>query len=99
LPTGKTSRSLVWNAPAHDPLLAPIAWHIKDELDLRAMDAAASVLLGRHDFRAFCRRPPGTDPANPLIRLVRRAVWSLDGGPEVADAGPGRLLRFEIEAS
>jgi tRNA pseudouridine38-40 synthase len=97
--TGRTYRYLVWNAPAHDPLLAPIAWHIKDELDLRAMDAAASVLLGRHDFRAFCRRPPGTDPANPLIRLVRRATWSLDGGPEVADAGPGRLLRFEIEAS
>lgn len=96
--TGRAYRYLVWNAPAADPLLAPISWHIRDELDLRAMGAATDVLLGRHDFRSFCRRPPGTDPERPLIRVVRRAAWCVDQGPEASDAGPGRLLRFEIEA-
>lgn len=97
--TGRTYRYLVWNALAPDPLLAPVSWHMKNFLDLRAMVAASDVLLGRHDFRSFCRRPPGTDAAEPLIRKVFRAHWSVEQGPEWADAGPGRLLRFEIEAA
>jgi tRNA pseudouridine38-40 synthase len=96
--TGRTYRYLIWNAPSADPLLAPISWHIRDQLDLRAMGTAAEVVLGRHDFRSFCRRVPGGDPAQPIVRVVRRVSWSVDAGPEAADAGPGRLLRFEIEA-
>jgi tRNA pseudouridine38-40 synthase len=97
--TGRTYRYLVWNSISADPLLAPISWHIRDELDLRAMGAASDVLIGVHDFRAFCRRVPGGDPAKPIIRVVRRVGWSIDAGPEAVDAGPGRLLRFEIEAA
>jgi tRNA pseudouridine38-40 synthase len=96
--TGRSYRYLIWNAPAPDPLLAPLAWHVRDELDLRAMRTASDVLLGRHDFRSFCKRPPGREESEPIVRLVRRAAWSIDESPEVADAGPGRLLRFEIEA-
>jgi len=33
------------------------------------------------------------------MRRVTRAKWTLDQGPEVSDAGPGRLLRFDIEAN
>ena len=78
----------------------PMAWHVRDPLDLRAMAAASDVLLGTHDFRSFCRRKPGTSPDEPIMRRVTRARWSVDEGPEVADAGPrGALLRFEIEAN
>ncbi len=110
--TGRTYRYLVWNAPEPDPLLAPIAWHVSDALDLVAMRTASDVLLGSHDFRSFCRRPPGTDASEPIVRRVTRAVWSIDAGPEALDAdgveptGPdpeagsgARLLRFEISAS
>jgi tRNA pseudouridine38-40 synthase len=96
--TGRTYRYLVWNAPAPDPLLDPMVWHIRDQLDLRAMGAASDVLLGRHDFRSFCRRTPGRGPDEPIVRRVRRTRWSLVDGPQMADIGPGRLLRFEIEA-
>ena len=78
-----------------------MAWHVRDPLDLRAMAAAADVLLGTHDFRAFCRRKPGTEP-----RGAHHPAG--DAGPTGAStAGPrwptpapatGRLLRFEIEA-
>jgi tRNA pseudouridine38-40 synthase len=111
---GRAYRYLVWNAVAPDPLLAPLAWHVRDPLDLRAMNTASDVLLGTHDFRSFCRRPPGTDPENPIVRRVTRATWSIDRGPEALDAGmwqqhgagperglePGqpRLLRFDITA-
>jgi tRNA pseudouridine38-40 synthase len=105
--TGRTYRYLVWNAPEQDPLLAPIAWHVRDPLDLRAMRAAADALLGSHDFRSFCRRAPGTDAAEPIVRRVTRVRWVVDDGPEATDAdgnrdedaAGGRLLRFEITAS
>jgi tRNA pseudouridine38-40 synthase len=107
--TGRAYRYLVWNAPEADPLLAPIAWHVSDALDLVAMRTASDVLLGSHDFRSFCRRPPGTDASEPIIRRVTRAYWSIDAGPEAADADGvqptdpsetvARLLRFDISAS
>jgi tRNA pseudouridine38-40 synthase len=99
--TGRTYRFLIWNAPEPDPLLAPVSWHVRDPLDLGTMRTAADVLLGSHDFRSFCRRPPGTDPAEPIVRRVTRVRWRVDDGPEATDAGAegGRLLRFEITAS
>jgi tRNA pseudouridine38-40 synthase len=102
--TGRTYRYLIWNAPEPDPLLARVAWHVRDPLDLGTMRTGADVLLGSHDFRSFCRRPPGSDPAEPIVRRVTRVRWSVDDGPEAADAGvgtaepPARLLRFEISA-
>ena len=105
--TGRTYRYLVWNAAAPDPLLARIAWHVRDPLDLVAMRTASDVLLGTHDFRSFCRRQPGTDASEPIVRRVTRAQWSIDKGPEAIDADgaarrgetPARLLRFEIAAN
>ena len=46
--TGRTYRYLVWNAPAPDPLLAPVAWHVRDPLDLR---------LHAHRLRRAARQP------------------------------------------
>ncbi len=75
--TGRRYRYLVVNAPVADPLLAGLSWHVADPLDLRAMTAAADALLGEHDFRAFCRRVPGTSPDDPMPRRVRDARWTL----------------------
>ena len=101
--TARSYRYLVWNAPAPDPLLASISWHVRDPLDLSSMRAASDVFLGTHDFRSFCRRPVGSDPGRPLERRVTTARWSLDQGPEATDADGGtgatRLLRFDISAA
>jgi tRNA pseudouridine38-40 synthase len=100
--TGRTYRYLVWNAPEPDPLLAQVAWHVRDPLDLGSMRTASDVLLGTHDFRSFCRRRAGTDGSEPLVRTVTMARWRIDGGPEASDAaddGEARLLRFEIAAN
>jgi tRNA pseudouridine38-40 synthase len=83
--TGRRYRYLVWNAPVADPLLAPVAWHVADPLDRRAMAAAADALIGEHDFRAFCRRPPGTGADEPIVRVVTDARWS-EVPHEAADA-------------
>ena len=100
--TARRYRYLVWNAATPDPLLAPVAWHVRDALDLGSMRTASDVLLGSHDFRSFCRRPVGSDADRPLVRRVTLARWSVDRGPEATDAdggdGEDRLLRFEIAA-
>ncbi|HSZ36615.1 MAG TPA: tRNA pseudouridine(38-40) synthase TruA [Acidimicrobiales bacterium] len=106
--TSRAYRYLVWNASNPDPLLAPMSWHVSDPLDLVAMRTASDVLLGSHDFRSFCRRPPGTDASEPIVRRVTQARWSIDAGPEAIDADGivptdasegARLLRFDIAAS
>jgi tRNA pseudouridine38-40 synthase len=113
--TARRYRYLVVNAPFADPLLAGLAWHVSDPLDLRSMQAAADALLGEHDFRAFCRRVPGTSPDDPIHRRVVDARWSrLERPPGTSgseSAGPraprspglgpvtGCLLAFEIEAN
>ena len=101
--TARSYRYLVWNAPAPDPLLAPLAWQVRDPLDFSSMRAASDVFLGTHDFRSFCRRPVGSSPDRPLERRVTTARWSLDQGREATDAdgatGESRLLRFDITAA
>lgn len=55
--TGKQYRYLVWNHAAMNPLLRHTAWHVPRKLDLQTMRVAASLFVGRHDFRAFAANP------------------------------------------
>jgi tRNA pseudouridine38-40 synthase len=92
-------RYLVLEDSTPDPLLAPLSWHVPGPLDLRAMTSAADALLGEHDFRAFCRRVPGTGPGTPIVRRVLDARFAEVGVPPGELAPGARLLRFEIEAT
>jgi pseudouridylate synthase I len=104
--TARHYRYLVWNAPTPEPLLAPVAWYVADPLDVKAMVAAADALIGEHDFRAFCRRPPGRPASEPIVRTVTAAGWrTVDVAgvlgvptlPGVGSHGPA-LLRFDVAA-
>ncbi len=69
-----------------DPFQRPYVWAIEKPLDIEAMAAAARVLQGQHDFRAFTalNGPAKEDTVRNLRRLefVRR----------------GRRVRIEAEA-
>jgi tRNA pseudouridine38-40 synthase len=92
-------RYLILEDPTGDPLLAPLSWHVPGPLDLRAMASAADALLGEHDFRAFCRRVPGTEAGTPIRRLVLDARFG-EVPLRAGEFGPdARLLRFDIEAT
>lgn len=54
-------------------LRAPYAWHVPPRLDVPAMQAAAQLLLGRHDFSAF-RGASRHDARQPVRRLYRLAL-------------------------
>jgi tRNA pseudouridine38-40 synthase len=51
--SGKEYRYFVWNHVAMNPLLRSRAWHVPQKVDVKAMRAAAPLLLGRHDFKSF----------------------------------------------
>jgi tRNA pseudouridine38-40 synthase len=63
------------------------AWHVPQRLDLTAMEIAARILTGEHDFSSF--RSVGT-PTKTSVRKVFRAGWK---------KGRDGFLLFEIEAT
>lgn len=94
------------------PRLAPFAW-ATGPLDLDAMDAAASHLLGTHDFASF--QNTGTDivtTVRTVTRVARReegeaplqttlpGAWPLPGTGEAANATTGglRVIAWDFEA-
>jgi tRNA pseudouridine38-40 synthase len=63
--------------PGVDPLARGHVVPWARTLDVEAMNAAASLLLGEHDFAAFCRKRAGATTIRTLLELV--ATRSADG--------------------
>ena len=77
----------IYNHPVRSPLLARFAHHVPSPLDVGAMSAAATALVGCHDMAAFGQSPTG----GHTERCVLRAGWHVE-----SQAG---LVAFEIEAN
>ncbi len=75
----------VYAAPTRDPLLRRRAWHVTAALDFPALQSAAALLVGTHDFGAFGKPPRGENS----VREVLRSGW-LDETP---------LLVYCVEAN
>ncbi len=52
---GKEYVYLIANTPQRDVFLQKLAYHYPYELDIGKMNEAAQLLVGEHDFSAFCR--------------------------------------------
>jgi tRNA pseudouridine38-40 synthase len=85
--SGKQYRYRVWNHAVMNPLLRSQAWHVPRTLDLAAMTAAAELLVGRHDFRAFTSNRGGElgDAVRTLTRCgIRKRgdelLFIIEGG-------------------
>lgn len=73
-------------------------WNLRP-LDLAAMNEAAALLLGEHDFAAFCRKRAGAT----TVRALRRLGWERDAGGVavgcvVADAFCHNMVRALVGA-
>jgi tRNA pseudouridine38-40 synthase len=83
---GKVYRYTVWNHVVRSPRHTRATWHVRRPLDMATIRAAAALLVGEHDFRAFrasdCER-----------RTTRRIVRRLEVDRQ------GALLTFDIEAT
>ncbi|AZM48152.1 tRNA pseudouridine(38-40) synthase TruA [Streptomyces sp. WAC 06738] len=82
-----------------DPLLrGHVLWHNRP-LDAAAMNAAAELLLGEHDFAAFCKRREGATTIRRLLdlRWARRADGVLEATVK-ADAFCHNMVRALVGA-
>lgn len=57
------------NHPWPSPFSRRTAWHLRDPLDVAAMEQAARLLVGEHDFRSF--QAADCDAENPVRRIYR----------------------------
>jgi len=68
----KEYRYFIWNSPTMDPCRRYYAVHIRKSLNVKAMQAAAQRLTGRHDFAAFTANP------NRVVESTVREVFLLN---------------------
>ena len=81
----RSYRYFVWLGETRNPFLTPYVWHLRIPLDLEAMQAAASLVTGLHDFTAFTATH--TEHLH-FKRRVDRCLWRRRGD----------LVWLEIEA-
>lgn len=90
---------LVDTAASVDPIRRHAMVRHPRSLNLQAMNAAAELLLGEHDFTAFCRaRPRGS-----MVRTLQTCSWSRKSTGEVvldirADAFCRSMVRAVVGA-
>lgn len=84
--SAKTYRYHILNRTVPSAVGRRFHWSIQKPLDLERMRAAASLLVGEHDFKAF---EGSGSPRSTTVRTVSRAEWR---------AGPDGALTFEIRA-
>ncbi|MGE5194284.1 MAG: tRNA pseudouridine(38-40) synthase TruA [Deltaproteobacteria bacterium] len=81
--TRKQYRYVIDNSPVPLPFLSKYTWSLRRRLDVPAMNDAARLLLGKHDFRSF-----ETDWPNKVtsvrtvfeIKVARQPIWNLFAG-------------------
>lgn len=62
----------IWNTAWDSPFWRRYAWRLRHRLDLDAMQEAAAMLRGEHDFSSF--RAAGCDAESPVRRVYRSEV-------------------------
>ncbi|MEX5273425.1 MULTISPECIES: tRNA pseudouridine synthase A [Kocuria] len=87
-------------ASGHDPLTRGFAWWVNEELDVPAMNAAVTDLLGLNDFLSFCKPREGAT----TIRELQSASVERDASGLVtvrlqADAFCHHMVRSVVGAA
>ncbi len=81
----RSYRYRIWRSRIRSPFEAGRCWWYARPLDVERLNAAAVLLAGEHDFRAFT---PTETKHEVFVRVVERARWVDDGD----------VLAFEITA-
>jgi tRNA pseudouridine38-40 synthase len=83
----------IWNESVYDVFHEETHAHVPAHLDLERMQAAASPLVGKHDFKAFT-------VASPEVSSTWRTITSIDirreGSRVILTFGGSGFLRFMI---
>ncbi|MBI2848011.1 MAG: tRNA pseudouridine(38-40) synthase TruA [Chloroflexi bacterium] len=66
----------IWNSPVRSPIRADFSYHVRELLDVVAMNQACQALIGEHDFASFAS---DLKPGLKTVRKVFRAEVAKDG--------------------
>ncbi len=77
----RTYEYMLYAAPVRQPLLNRMAWHVRraQPLNVAAMRAAATSLVGVHDFATFGQPPQGD---NTVREVLRSTLCTSAGEPQ-----------------
>lgn len=91
----RSYRYRVWRRREPSPFEARRSlWHPRT-LDLGRLRAAAELLVGRHDFRAFT---PAETQHDGFVRTIRSARWVDDGATASFEVTADAFLRHMVRA-
>jgi tRNA pseudouridine38-40 synthase len=91
----RSYRYRVFNRRTPSPFEHRRSWWIPRRLDLDALNDAASLLRGEHDFRAFTPTQSGHDVS---VRFVERAEWIRHGDHVDLEITADSFLRHMVRA-
>ncbi len=91
--SGKIYEYRIWNDRVHSPFELRRSWQVQKPLDLNAMESAARLLIGKHDFAGFA-----ANRGQPVLDTVRtiRAINIKEERPliRMAYEGDGFLYKM-----
>ncbi len=90
--TEKEYSYLILNAPSDDPLMEGLYYRVSGVLDVSAMQAAADVFCGRHDFSSFCSA--GAKPGEHTRTITRFEVQRRGDWVKIRVAADGFLYNM-----
>ncbi len=91
---GKEYVYLINNKPQRDVFLQKLAYHYPYKLDVEKMNKAAQLMVGEHDFSAFCKAEGKTTVKSTVRTIHRISVTLNDGMCELRVAGNGFLYNM-----
>jgi tRNA pseudouridine38-40 synthase len=98
----KTYRYRIWNGNVSSPFERRYAWHVPGTLDLDAMQTAARILEGVHDFAAF--QSTGSESqtterkilSSRIADCVLRIDWSIESAESALRNPHAEVLAYQI---
>jgi tRNA pseudouridine38-40 synthase len=94
--TAKTYRYMIRNAPMAMPFERAYVWHLPEPLNVEAMQRAAALLVGTHDFAAF--QSVGTETPASVRTIVRSGVLQPEPSLLAYQVTGEGFLRYMVRA-
>lgn len=91
----RSYRYRIWRSRVPSPFETNRSWWHPGPLDVAALEGAATLLPGKHDFRAFT---PAETQHNTSVRTIQTARWVEDGDTLVFDVTADSFLRHMVRS-
>ena len=89
----KQYRYTIYNALIRSPLRRFTTWHVREPLNVAAMEAAARHFVGRHDFNAF---RASNCVAKTTVRRIDSVTISREGDSIIIDVIGEGFLKYMV---